>query len=86
MGINLRKSIIMENYKGDFYSPESFEKIEIETKIPVDLVKTVDESLNKVEGYFVTPIIAKPEELSVVWGLTSIETKLKYKVSIIPYE
>jgi len=55
----------MENYKGDFYSPESFEKIEIETKIPVDLVKTIDESLNKVEGYFVTPIIAKPEDLTV---------------------
>jgi hypothetical protein len=73
----------MENYKGDFYSPESFEKIEIETKIPVDLVKTVDESLNKVE---VTPIIAKPEELSVVWGLVSTETNLKYRVSIIPYE
>ena len=76
----------MKNYKGGFYTPESFEKIEIETKIPVDLVKTIEESINKMEGYFVTPIIAKPEDLSVVWGLASLETKLKYRVSIIPYE
>jgi hypothetical protein len=76
----------MENYKGDFYSPESFEKIEIETKIPVDLVKTVDESLNNIEGYFVTPIIAKPEDLSVVFGVVSTTSKLKYRVSITHYE
>jgi hypothetical protein len=29
----------MENYKADYYNPETFEKLEIETKIPIDLVK-----------------------------------------------
>ncbi len=31
----------MENYKLDYYNPETFEKSEIETKIPHDLVKSV---------------------------------------------
>ncbi len=72
----------MENYKSN-------EKPEVETKIPSDLVDVIEQSLNtlnSVDGYFVTPIIVKPEDSSVVFGVISSETKLKYRVSITPYE
>ena len=79
----------MENYKSEFYNPETFEKSEIETKIPSDLVLTIEQSLNTLNGidsYFVSPIIVKPEDSSVVFGVISSDTKLKYRVSITPYE
>ena len=79
----------MENYKSEFYNPETFEKSEVETKIPSDLVLAVEQSLNTLNGidsYFVSPIIVKPEDSSVVFGVISSETKLKYRVSITPYE
>ena len=44
----------MENYKSDFYNPETFEKTEIETNIPVYLVNEVQLSLNSLKGYFLT--------------------------------
>lgn len=72
----------MENYKADYYNPETFEKSEIETKIPLDLVSEVKQSLDKMEGYFITPTIINPEELSVVWGIIDNTNKLKYKILI----
>jgi hypothetical protein len=79
----------MENYKSDFYNPETFEKSEVKSKIPSDLVLAVEQSLNtlnSIDGYFVTPIIVKPEDSSVVFGVINNETKFKYRVSITPYE
>ena len=74
----------MENYKADYYNPETFEKSEIETKIPSDLVSEVKQSLDKMGGYFITPTIINPEELSVVWGIMDNTNTLKYKLSITP--
>jgi hypothetical protein len=74
----------MENYKADYYNPETFEKTEIETKISSDLVYEVKQSLDKMEGYLITPTIINPEELSVVWGIMDNTNKLKYKISITP--
>ena len=74
----------MENYKADYYNPETFEKTEIETKISSDLVYEVKQSLDKMEGYLITPTIIDPEELSVVWGIMDNTNKLKYKISITP--
>ena len=74
----------MENYKADYYNPETFEKTEIETKISSDLVYEVKQSLDKMEGYLVTPTIINPKELSVVWGIMDNTNKLKYKISITP--
>ena len=44
-----KKEKIMENYKADYYNPETFEKSEIETKIPVDLFNEVKQTLDKKE-------------------------------------
>jgi len=74
----------MKNYKADYYNPETFEKTEIETKISSDLVYEVKQSLDKMEGYLITPTIINPEELSVVWGIIDNTNKLKYKISITP--
>ena len=74
----------MKNYKADYYNPETFEKTEIETKISSDLVYEVKQSLDKMEGYLITPTTIDPEELSVVWGIMDNTNKLKYKISITP--
>jgi len=74
----------MKNYKADYYNPETFEKTEIETKISSDLVYEVKQSLDKMEGYLITPTIINPKELSVVWGIMDSTNKLKYKISITP--
>lgn len=73
----------MENYKSDFYNPETFEKTEIETKIPVYLVNEVQLSLNSLKGYFVTPTIIDPETNSVVFGIMDMSDRaMKYKLTI----
>jgi hypothetical protein len=74
----------MKNYKADYYNPETFEKSEIETKIPLDLVSEVKQSLDKMEGYLITPTIINSEDLSVVWGIMDNTNTLKYKLSITP--
>jgi len=91
--IFLRKNQLKEKYDGKKYkimeNYKSNEKSEVETKIPSDLVDVIEQSLNTLngaDGYFVTPIIVKPEDSSVVFGVISSETKLKYRVSITPYE
>ena len=75
----------MENYKADYYNPETFEKSEIETKIPVDLVNEVKQTLDNIEGYMITPTMINPEGKSVVFGIMDMNDRtLKYKLSITP--
>ena len=76
----------MENYKADYYNPETFEKTEIETKIPVDLVEQIHRDLNTLRGYLVTPSLINPDDKdSVVFGIMDMSDKtMKYKVTISP--
>jgi hypothetical protein len=76
----------MENYKSDYYNPKTFEKSEIETKIPVDLVKQIHRDLEILQGYLVTPILINSnDEDSVVFGIINMNDKtMKYKVTISP--
>jgi hypothetical protein len=76
----------MENYKSDYYNPKTFEKSEIETKIPVDLVKQIHRDLEILQGYLVTPILINSnDEDSVVFGIMDMNDKtMKYKVTISP--
>lgn len=73
----------MENYKADFYNPETYEKTEIETEIPVYLVNEVQLSLNSLKGYFVSPTMINPETNSVVFGIMDMSDRaMKYKLTI----
>ena len=76
----------MENYKADYYNPETFEKTEIETKIPVSLIKEIHLDLTTLKGYFVTPALINPDDKdSVVFGIMNMNDKtMKYKVTISP--
>ena len=75
----------MENYKADYYNPETFQKSEFETKIPVDLVNEVKQTLDNIEGYMITPAMINPEGESVVFGIMDMNDRtLKYKLSISP--
>jgi hypothetical protein len=75
----------MENYKADYYNPETFEKSEIETKIPVDLVNKIHRDLETLRGYMVTPALINPEDSSVVFGIMDMNDRtMKYKVTITP--
>ena len=73
----------MENYKSEYYNPETFEKSEIETTIPDGLVREIKQTLNNIEGYMITPAMINPEGESVVFGIMSMTDRtLKYKLSI----
>ena len=75
----------MENYKSEYYNPETFEKSEIETKIPVNLVNEVNQTLNNIEGYMITPTMINPKDNSVTFGIMDMADRiLKYKLSITP--
>jgi hypothetical protein len=75
----------MKNYKANHYNPETFEKTEIETKIPVDLVNEVKQTLDKMDGYIITPTMVNPEDNSVVFGIMDMsDNTLKYKILITP--
>ena len=75
----------MENYKADYYNPETFEKSEIETKIPVDVVNKIHQDLETLRGYMVTPTMINPEDNSVVFGIMDMNDKtMTYKVTISP--
>ena len=75
----------MENYKSDYYNPETFKKSEVETKIPVNLVNEINQTLNNIEGYMITPTMINPEDNSVVFGIMDMNDRtLKYKLSITP--
>ena len=73
----------MENYKADYYNPETFEKSEIETTIPDGLVREIKQTLNNIEGYMITPTMINPDDNSVVFGIMDMNDRtLKYKLSI----
>ena len=75
----------MENYKADYINPETFEKTEIETKIPTDLIIDVKQLLDQSDRYMVTPIMINPEDKSVCFGIMDLQDRtLKYKLSITP--
>jgi hypothetical protein len=76
----------MKNYTADYYNPETSEKTEIETKIPISLVKEIHLDLTTLKGYLVTPILINPDDTdSVVFGIMDMNNKtLKYKVTISP--
>jgi hypothetical protein len=75
----------MENYKAGYYNPETFEKSEIETKIPVNLVNEVKQTLDSMDGYMITPTMVNPDDNSVVFGIMDMsDNMLKYKLSITP--
>jgi uncharacterized membrane protein YheB (UPF0754 family) len=75
----------MENYKADYYNPETFEKSEVETKIPVNLINEVKQTLDSMDGYMVTPTMVNAEDKSVIFGIMDMNDKtLKYKVTISP--
>jgi hypothetical protein len=80
----------MENYKVNYYNPETSEKSEIETKIPVDLVNKIRRDLEILQGYLVTPTLINPNDKdSVVFGIVDMNNtdnskKMKYKVTISP--
>ena len=75
----------MENYKADYYNPETFEKSEVETKIPVNLINEVKQTLDSMEGYMITPTMVNSEDKSVIFGIMDMNDKtLKYKVTISP--
>jgi hypothetical protein len=73
----------MENYKSEYYNPETFEKSEIETTIPDGLVREIKQTLNNIEGYMITPAMINPDDNSVVFGIMDMNDRtLKYKLSI----
>lgn len=76
----------MENYKANYINPETFEKTEIETKIPVDLVNKIHRELEILRGYMVTPTLINPDDKdSVVFGIMDMTDRtMKYKVTISP--
>jgi len=76
----------MENYKADYINPETFEKTEIETKIPVSLIKKIHLDLTTLRGYLVTPTLINPDDKdSVVFGIMDMNDRtMKYKVTISP--
>ena len=75
----------METYKAETYHPETFEKREVETKIPIDLVNELKQALDGMENYINTPPIPISEDGSVVFGVMDGSNRdLKYKVLIVP--
>ena len=76
----------MENYKANYYNPETSEISEIETKISVDLVNQIRRDLESLRGYMVTPTLINPADTdSVVFGIVDMNDKtMKYKVTITP--
>jgi len=76
----------MENYKADYISPYTFEKTEIETKIPDSLVKQIQLDLTNLKDYLVTPTLINPVDMdSVVFGLMDMNDRtMKYMVTISP--
>jgi hypothetical protein len=77
---------IMTNYKSDYYNPETFEKTEIETKIPIDLVNKICRSIENIEGYLSTPSLVNPDNKdSVIFGIMDMNDRsMKYKITISP--
>lgn len=64
-----------KKYKSDYHNPETFEKSEIETEIPEDLAKQIESAMNKIEGYFTTPLIINPNDLSITVGIMDMDNR-----------
>ena len=76
----------MKNYKANYINPETSEKSEIKTKIPVDLVNKIHQDLESLRGYMVTPTLINPDDKdSVVFGIMDMNDRtMKYKVTVSP--
>jgi hypothetical protein len=75
----------MENYKSVHFNSETFEKSEVETKIPTDLIINVKQLLDQLDRYMITPIMVNSDDKSVCFGIMDLEDRtLKYKLSITP--
>ena len=76
----------MKNYKANYINPETSEKSEIKTKIPVDLVNKIHQDLESLRGYMVTPTLINPDDKdSVVFGIIDMSDRtMKYKVTVSP--
>ena len=81
----------MENYKetwvSTWHNPETFEKREVETKIPAHMVEEIKKTLDGMDGYLITPPIINEKDLSVVFGVMDMSDenyRMKYKVNITP--
>ena len=76
----------MKKHKANYINPETSEKSEIETKIPVDLVNKIHQDLESLRGYMVTPTLINPDDKdSVVFGIMDMNDRtMKYKVTVSP--
>ena len=71
----------MENYKTDYFHPETFERTEIETNLPTDLVEAVRNCLDDNVNYITTPTMINPEDNSVMVGVMDLNDRsLKYNI------
>ena len=71
----------MENYKTDYFHPETFERTEIETNLPTDLVEVIRNCLDDNDNYLVTPTMINPEDNSVMVGVMDLNDRsLKYNI------
>ena len=76
----------MKKYTAIYIDPETFEKSVIETKIPADIVKEIQNLLSNMKDYYVTPTLINPEDGSVFMGIMDMEGRsIKYKLSITPH-
>ena len=72
----------MKKYKAVHVDPKTFEQKEIETLIPLKIVKNVQQSLEQLgEEFIVTPVLINPENLSVKFGIIE-DASVKYVISI----
>lgn len=77
----------MEKYIIDSYNPKTFEKSEIETSLPKELVEKIECVLKEFEGenWYVTPVMVNPINMSVIFGIIErkgTEFGYKYKITI----
>lgn len=78
----------MENYKVEIFDGNTFKsKGIVDTQIPEILIKTIQESLDKLNDELVrTPLVLNEEELTPSFGVMVKDEKglhhLKYRVSI----
>lgn len=72
----------MENYKASYYNQETFEKNEVETQIPSDLVSQLSKVFGNIEDYMISPPFINTKDFSVQFGVIDGSNTMKYKISI----
>jgi len=74
----------MENYKGNFISPGSFEAKTIETDIPSDIVNAIIGALQRLDDSFlISPAMINPKDLSINFGaVNKKDNKIKHTITI----